>query len=53
MLLLERVTLKRNCNRRYSGKTYNVSSKRTVHHLYLCDKHWPELYDFMEAYEGR
>lgn len=51
LVLSTRVKLERESPRTHTK--YQVKSQAIVHHLYLCDKHWPEMYDFMEGYEGK
>ena len=29
-----------------------TDSKKTMKHVYLCDEHWPDMYDFLSAYTG-
>lgn len=49
LVLSERTVIER----RFRSTTYKSNSSRIIHHLYLCDEHWPEMFDFMDAYEGR
>lgn len=53
LILFERVRESKAIKKGGAYIRYNTLAKRTKHHLYLCDEHAKDIYDFMEALYGK
>ena len=38
---------------RLTNNRRSASDKFVINHIYLCEKHYKEMIDFLDAYEGR